>query len=100
MDAVDAADSLTRRTARAVQQACHVTLVIIEKVASRRLLNAQVDAMGVARRHLPDMARAGEVLLRLLIKINTATLVDAANDPVLQTRTPEIDDQDQWASVT
>ena len=99
MDAVDAADSLTRRTARAVQQACHVTLVIIEKVASRRLLNAQVDAMGVARRHLPDMARADGVLRRLLIKINTATLVDAANDPVLQTRTPGIDDQDQWASV-
>ena len=99
MDAVDAADSLTRRTAHAAQLACHVTLVIIEKVASRRLLNAQVDALGVARRHHLDMARAGEVLLRLLTKINTATLVDAANDPVLQTRTPEIDDQDQWDSV-
>ena len=99
MDAVDAADSLMRRTAHAAELACHVTLVIIEKVASRRLLNAQVDAMGVARRHLPDMARAGEVLLRLPIKIDTATLVDAANDPVLQTWTPEIDDQDQWASV-
>ena len=44
MDAVDAADSLMRRTAHAAQLACHVTLVIIEKVASRRLLNAQVDA--------------------------------------------------------
>ena len=85
MDAVDAADSLMRRSAHAAQLACHVTLVIIEKVASRR--------------HLPDMARAGEVLLRLPIKIDTATLVDAANDPVLQTWTPEIDDQDQWASV-